>query len=626
MASFFKYAERNVDSQINWSEVGKNVVDMLREEDRLREEKKAAIDEASRQFGETLSNAPTGDFQSANEWVLGYAADASQARLMQDRLLKSGMLKVKDYTVMRQNLNDGTNQMFQVAKEYQDKASEAMRRYQAGESQDTEAWLMEQVQGLSNFKNTKAYINPTNFTVSLAGMTKKIVDGKEVMVMEENPDKYMTVNQLRNRMNVKLDRFDYVGAVDREVNALGEFQTAEISRVAGLYKMASVKELLDPMNRTSYSEKDKKVLNDYFGWEDKMIGAQLSNEYNQLSILTNALDRVPGTQDFYEPTFDAELAKTNKKYILLEDDGTGLPKPKFTEEQTKAATEFLRSQTRNALNRKTNIQVTAEPQVQYAPSYVYERGDKVTKDADMGNMIGKFYSGNEGQINAARSWLLATPGVTFVDRKPSGLIVTKDGVTKTFPFQEDGKKTSYDDFVAALGRFVDQNVDMNAMRRGAEKGAGGKVLNTTYETSGMAEQMNVDAEFKNYVGSLFNADKIKGFTNSENSAVDYFNGIIGSIPGLTGYKATGDGSPYPYSDGVLINDAKGNQVLEFRFDAENETSAQEYIQSLVDLAAGNTTAQQRYPIAKTQYDRRKAEESKPKPKPKPAPGKGKYDE
>jgi|APGre2960657404_1045060.scaffolds.fasta_scaffold00046_41 hypothetical protein len=625
MASFFKYAERNVDSQINWSEVGKNVVDMLREEDRLREEKKAAIDEASRQFGETLANAPTGDFKSANEWILGYAADASQARLMQDRLLKSGMLKVKDYTVMRQNLNDGTNQMFQVAKEYQSHYQEVMSRMKNNESQDIESFIAQQVEGLSNFKNTKAYINPTNFSVSLAGMKKEIIDGKEVMVMDNNPDNYVSVNQLRNRLNSRFDRYQYVDAINTQVEALGEFQTADISRVAGLYKMARVTDVLDPTNRTRLSDEDKKTITAYQEWETNMIGAQLSNPLHISSLLTNAIDKVPGTQDFYEPTFDAELAKTNKKYILLKDDGTGNVQPVFTEEQTKVATEFLRAQTRNALDRKVNIQVTAEPQVQYAPSYVYERGDKVTKDADMGNMIGKFYSGNEGQINAARSWLLATPGVTFVDRKPSGLIVTKDGVTKTFPFQEDGKKTSYDDFVAALGRFVDQNVDMNAMRRGAEKGAGGKVLNTTYETSGRAEQMNVDAEFKNYVGSLFNAEKIKGLTDSESSAVNYFNGIIGSIPGLTGYKATGDGSFDPSSDGVLIKDAKGNQVLEFRFDAENETSSQEYIQSLVDLAVANSTAEQRYPIAKTQYDRRKAEESKPKPKPKPAPGKGKYD-
>lgn len=607
MSTYFKYAERNVDSQINWSEVGKNVVDMLREEDRLREEKKAAIDEATRKDGETLANAPTGDFQSANEWILGYASDASQARLLQDRLLKNGMLKVKDYTVMRQNLNDGTNQMFEVAKEYQAKASDYMARYKAGQSQDIEAWLMEQVQGLSNFKNTKAYINPTNFTVSLAGMTKKVIDGKEVMVMEENPDKYMTINQLRNRMNVKLDRYDYVSAVDREVNALGEFQTADISRVAGLYKMASVKEVLDPTNRTRLSDEDKKTVTAYQEWENNMIKAQFANPYNLSSILTNGLDRVPGTQDFYEPTFDDELAKTNDKYILLVDDGTGLPKPAFNEKQINAATEFLRAQTRNALDRKTTAQTTSEQQPQYAPSYVYERGDKTKKDQEMGNMIGKFYSGNDGEINAAKDWLLATPGVTAVDRKPQGLSVTKDGVTKTFAFEQGGKETSYDDFVAALGRFVDQSADMNAMRRGAEQGAGGKVRNTSYKVSGRAEQMNVDNEFKGYVRSLFDVKTISTFKNKEDEAVDYFGGIIGSIPGLAGYTVGGDGSYDPTSDGVIIKDPKGEKVLEFRFDEVNELKAGTYVKSLMDLAASVATTEQKYPTAKGQYDRRQKE-------------------
>ena len=476
MATYFKYAERNVDSQINWSEVGKNVVDMLREEDRLREEKKTAIDDASRQFGETLSNAPTGDFQSANEWILGYASDASQARLMQDRLLKSGMLKVKDYTVMRQNLNDGTNQMFQVAKEYQDKASEAMRRYQAGESQDTEAWLMEQVQGLSNFKNTKAYINPTNFTVSLAGMTKKTVDGKEIMVMEENPDKYMTVNQLRNRMNVKLDRFDYVASVDRQVSALGEFQTADISRVAGLYKMASIKEVLDPMNRTSFSEKDKKVVNDYFGWENNMIKSELSNPYNQLSLLTNAIDRVPGTQDFYEPTFDPELAKTNKKYILLEDDGTGMPKPKFSDEQNTAATEFLRAQTRNALDRKVSIQTSQEQQVQYAPEYVYGAGEKTKKDVDVANMIATLYYGNANDVDSALEYFRdSVPNAKRLIRTDAGVTVLfNDGSTRDVSFKNnDGTLKTQEMFIRGAGPLLAGQADINtALQRGGfKKGA-----------------------------------------------------------------------------------------------------------------------------------------------------------
>ena len=48
--TYYKFAERSAESQINWAEVGKNVTDMLNTEASIREEKKAAIDEASRQY------------------------------------------------------------------------------------------------------------------------------------------------------------------------------------------------------------------------------------------------------------------------------------------------------------------------------------------------------------------------------------------------------------------------------------------------------------------------------------------------------------------------------------------------------------------------------------------------
>lgn len=360
--TYFKYAERNVDSQINWAEIGKNVTDMLREENRLREEKKDALDAASRESLNRLANSPTGEFQSANEWTLNYASDASQALLMQDRLLKNGLLKVKDYTVMRQNLNDGTNQLFQVAKEYQAQAADIMKRYKGDENQDIEAWMMEQVEGLSNFKNTKAYINPTNFTVSLGMMKKKIIDGKEVMVMDDNPDNYFSINQLRNRMNQRFDRYKYIEAVDKQVAALGEYQTADISKLKEFYKVGTITEITDPTVRERLSDEDEKTLTAYEEWETNTIGAELSNPFHVTSLLTNAIDKVPGTQDYYEPTFDAELAKTNPKYILLEDDGSGMIKPKFTPEQEKAAQEFLRAQIRNSLDRKISQRTFTEPQ------------------------------------------------------------------------------------------------------------------------------------------------------------------------------------------------------------------------------------------------------------------------
>jgi hypothetical protein len=364
--TYYKFAERSAESQINWAEVGRNVTDMLATEAALREEKKAAIDEASRQFGEVLANAPQGDFQSANEWTLNFANDAAQQRLIQDRLLKSGRLSLRDYTVQRQNLNDSTGQLFAISKEYQDKYKEAVERYNGDKSQEFEIWLTKQAEGLSNFTNTKAYINPTNGQVSIAQMKRvKGADGKEVFVMDDNPDNHVTVNQLRNRMNVRLDKYDYVKAVNGQVDALGEVVTTNVSRLKKAYKMIRIDEITDPTKRASLTDEEQSTVKSYLDWENKMIDAQLANPFNQLSILTDAVNKVPGTEDFYDFTFNAEIAKSNPKYIYIEDDGSGNPKPKFTEEQNKAAQDFLRRQTRNSIDQKTTTDLQNEPAVSF---------------------------------------------------------------------------------------------------------------------------------------------------------------------------------------------------------------------------------------------------------------------
>jgi len=73
MATAYKYVERKAEDNINWAEVGSNVNNMLKEELRVREEKKSAIDEASREYQRVLNNVPQGE----NEDLNGFALDFS---------------------------------------------------------------------------------------------------------------------------------------------------------------------------------------------------------------------------------------------------------------------------------------------------------------------------------------------------------------------------------------------------------------------------------------------------------------------------------------------------------------------------------------------------------------------
>ena len=257
--TYYSYAERNASDEINWSEIGKNVTDMLKKETDLRQEKKAAIDKASREFGETLSNSPQGEHQGVNQWALTYADSAQKARLMQDRLLKSGQLKQRDYLVMRQNINDGTKEAFGLIKEYQAEYKDKMDRYQKGDSQALEQWLMAEAEGFANFNNSELYINPTNFSVNVAKKEKQIVDGKEVYVMSKNPNDFTTVNAMRNRIKGKFNKLDVSKTLQGGVDVLGK-DVDSLLKLGTLTGGGSITEIIDITRRKDFGVETKEAV------------------------------------------------------------------------------------------------------------------------------------------------------------------------------------------------------------------------------------------------------------------------------------------------------------------------------------------------------------------------------
>ena len=134
MSTYYGYIERDADTGINWQEISENVTTKLKEAGEAREARKKAIFDASAEYQKTLNDAPSGDYASANQFALEHAEQAQQARLLQDRLLQEGLLSTKAYTVQRQNLTDGTKQLFDLSKEYQEEYSAKIERSKNGEA------------------------------------------------------------------------------------------------------------------------------------------------------------------------------------------------------------------------------------------------------------------------------------------------------------------------------------------------------------------------------------------------------------------------------------------------------------------------------------------------------------
>ena len=327
MSTYYKYAERQADSFVNWAEIGKDITDMLKTETSLREQKKAAIDKASRDFGEQLANSPTGEHTGINAWTLNYASDAQQARLLQDRLLKSGGLSVKDYTIMRQNINDGTAQLFALSKEYQEEFKVKMERMKSADpatrSQDLETFLMETAEGFANFSKSKPLINPTDFTVSV-GIMEPDPNNQGVLKLT---DQVETVNYLRNRIKAKYDYFDLNSATDTIAKGVGQYITA-------------VKNA-DALNGIITTTADATARPDFPKYLEAKAKSYLENPYNVSSILTNDIGGF--TYSFTD--------KSGGNVIFLErDQQSGMVKPVYTDDQYKAALDFMIGETKQKID------------------------------------------------------------------------------------------------------------------------------------------------------------------------------------------------------------------------------------------------------------------------------------
>jgi hypothetical protein len=405
-SSYYKYVERGAESQINWGEIGKTVSDMIAAEAAVREQKKAAIDESSRQFGEVLSNAPTGAFTTANEWTLNYANDAAQALLLLDRQLKTGQISLKDYTIKRQNLNDSTNEMFNLSKMYQDKYNEALKRSQEDKSSKAEMEFINQVEGLSNFKDSKAYINPTDYTVSVGKMIQtKGANGETVMMLDPNPNNYKRVNQLKNYMDLKIDKYNYTEAIDSKVASLGKNETTVVKKLNGIYRTYGITDISDPTQRAKFgvqlTDAELKSMSAYELWEKNTIAAQFANPYVLQSVLMDAVAIDPKTGEPYQMTTNAEEAKSSSKYIYFEDDGSGRPVPKPTKEQEQVAEGFMRTMIRNSIDQVSKTDTQAMPSIEWSP--YQEQEAKAIAKAGANNNEKEEYGIYEAANNALRT-------------------------------------------------------------------------------------------------------------------------------------------------------------------------------------------------------------------------------
>ena len=371
MATYYKYAERSADSQVNWAEVGKGISDMLTEEIKLREEKKAAYEEAYRLDTNALVNAPQGTWQDGNATVNNFAHDMMAQQLIDYKLLKSGTMNERDYTLRRENYKTGTDTVFDLQKILQAERSVTIDSFLKGDIQALNISNMADVEAYTDFANAKIDIDPYGANINMSIYETKMIDGKEVRVIK----KTSPVNVLKGQLLQKVPSFKLDEVVNKDVESLA-IDTDFIYDAASTTGAGSITKLIGyGAIAGEYEKKDKDgnllypELADSVGKMKDAVTQTVNKYFSNIYNISSVLTENTGKYSAESYTWDKEEAAKDKTKLLKKlDPKTGLPVldmdgPHY-KEQEQEAREYVEKTILGKLDAKREIVPIQKEQIQ----------------------------------------------------------------------------------------------------------------------------------------------------------------------------------------------------------------------------------------------------------------------
>lgn len=357
--TFYKYAERDADSQINWAEVGKGLSDMLAETNRVREEKKDALNKAQRETMKFLSETPNGEDASARKAALEYSDQASNRMRIMNQLMQQGQLDPKDYTIFRQNLTDNTNLLFNANKSYQEQYARKMQRRRDGISSALEPDRMKDAEMFGNWSDTGFFIGPDG-TVMAGKMIEKEVDGKKVRTLDQTPGNLRNIDVINQLILGDVDKYNYEDSVNSFVDALGK---DEVTKVAlGTYSRQGIGTTVEDITQREYIlPGDKPVLLKFIQAENDKIKEIAGTDFDKARILMDSAIIAPNGQP-YTLTNDPKEAAKGENFILKEyDPNTRSVEYRVSEAQNKDVEDFIRANMRAKYDRVIKEEAISQP-------------------------------------------------------------------------------------------------------------------------------------------------------------------------------------------------------------------------------------------------------------------------
>jgi hypothetical protein len=427
--TYYKYAERQADSYVNWAEIGSNMSSMLVEENKIREDKKAYLDEQTRKNLIEISKIPEGSDVSARAAALELADNASKYLLMQEKEFKAGRLKTKDYLTGRQNTMDDIGASFDTLEAYQKVFGEKMQRGKDGISSQGEMLQMANVEGYGNWKESGFIFDPATGRVMAAKKDKNGVFDYTTAV---------SLNHLNSLIQGNWDKANVDADLEKVVKSFGTYINDIQTTAATTGKQGVVTTKEGIMNSSDFEK-----------YETNLIQAQLANPYYAGSVLFDYVDKDASGKDYYL-TND----KTDTDPAAIHQDGTEIV---LTDEQNKAAEDYLRMRARTMYDSKTTVKVGSQVQRQDTQSD-YDRAEKKKQSELYAENMVKIMLGDNNESSDGANFFKTKTGNQFTKTVGDGgkfTVTNSEGQTVSFNLSDDPIKIAQS-LIGALG--VDEKI------------------------------------------------------------------------------------------------------------------------------------------------------------------------
>jgi hypothetical protein len=410
MAEYYGYAERDANAYVDWGKLGQNLTETVTAAYKLREDRKKQLDTVMEENYDELVNAPSGLNQDINKSITNHVGNTKQFLLQANKLLKSGVLRPEDYTLIMQNQKEDNKAIFDNAKNWQTAWAKIQDDVNSGKGSRAMKDIASDVASFGKFKDMDFMINPVTGRVNASKMN---IGPNGERIKGES----MTMQQLNVLMNQNIDKYDLTNHLVNVEKIIGDNTVATLVK-ARIRSQGSITSVTDKSTKDTFE-------NAYATFAKEIK----ANAFNSMSILIDHQGAIPLEKEIDEmlknktiTAAEATLMKSmaGQSYrlstnaadkgkpdvIYYEDpEGDGSFEPILNDTQKKIVDKFVRDQFIGLIDRTEEKKATTQVSDDRNAAGIGQEQSR--KDSGLvGKHVGYLLSGNMGQAEGAKEFFL----------------------------------------------------------------------------------------------------------------------------------------------------------------------------------------------------------------------------